>query len=61
MDNYFNPGDAAPKLLSPEEQRLIAQSNHDLDARYSEEAITARLRALEDEAGELKRLRDGDL
>lgn len=57
----FEPGDAAPKLVSPEEQRTIAQSNQEFDARYSEEAIAARLRALENEAAELKRLRGDDL
>lgn len=57
MNNYFNPGDAAPKLVSPEEQRTIAQSNHELDARYSSEAIERRVAELEAEAAELKEMR----
>jgi hypothetical protein len=55
--NNFSPGDAAPKLVSPEEQRTIAQSNHDLDARYSSEAIERRVAELGSEAELLRKLR----
>jgi hypothetical protein len=53
------PGDNAPRLVDATLQAAVTDMN--LDKRYSDEAITARLRALENEAAELKRLRDGDL
>jgi len=53
----FSPGDAAPKLVSLEEQRLIAESNHELDARYSDDAIKQRVLELEAEAEALRKMR----
>jgi hypothetical protein len=53
------PGDSAPRITDATLQATLTNMN--LDARYSGEAIAARLRALENEAAELKRLRDGDL
>jgi hypothetical protein len=55
--SHFSPGDAAPKLVSPEEQRTIAQSNYELSKRYSDEAIKQRVLELEAEADALRKMR----
>jgi hypothetical protein len=55
----YEPNDSAPRIINATLQAAVTDMN--LDARYSEEAIAARLRVLEDEARELKRLCDGDL
>lgn len=56
----FAPGDASPKLVDKGLHAAVEDMN--LDARYSPEAVAARLKAIEDEAKGLKQMRrDGDL